>query len=169
MTACHTRFFASVCAGIVLAGGYLILSIPVQAHPLLEPRPDSAQATMAAAAMPATAKPPEGKGKSKTAFTIKATLVQYPWSFGWEGDFAATGAIKDGGEAFYVYAFGSTTGSLTLYGEKGNISISIWGSTFEVRSGTGAYANLQASGSVRERFRKVNRLSLTLEGTVVGW
>ena len=98
----------------------------------------------ATAAQPVGAAPPKEKEKSTSEFTVKANLVQWWWWTGlWIGDFTATGAIEDRGDAHYAYA----DGELYLEGEKGSMVISISGETFSVVSGTGAYEGLAATGA----------------------
>jgi hypothetical protein len=120
----------------------------------------------AIAATPALDKKPEGKGQPKTEFTIKATLIQDFYFPTWGGTFSATGAIKDSGEA----TSGTPWTGLSLYGSQGNMVISITGSAFTVVSGTGAYENLQATGSLsygRSHGKLGEVLPMTLKGTVL--
>jgi hypothetical protein len=128
-------------------------------------------AVAAITATPAFAAKPDGKGKTKTAFTVRATLTQDLLYLDWNGDFAATGAIKDGGHAFYIDIWTFPTGWLTLYGEKGDVVISITFDEFTVESGTLAYENLQASGTAHWKSNKRRPLlkTLTLNGTVLSW
>lgn len=124
---------------------------------------------VATAAQPVSAAPPEGKAKSNSEFTVKANLVQWWWWTGlWMGDFAATGAIKDRGDAGFSYDAG--TGSLTLQGEKGNIEISIAGGSFNVVSGTGAYEGLAATGAAQvseAHGGNYLKMKISLDGTVL--
>jgi hypothetical protein len=60
---------------------------------------------VASAAQPVSAAPPDGKAKPTSEFTVKANLVQWWWTGLWIGDFAATGAIKDRGDASLGYEF----------------------------------------------------------------
>ena len=125
-------------------------------------------ALAATVAKPGNTAPPESKAKVKTAFAVKASLVQDMMTYQWDGDFAATGAIKDSGDALYNESWTYPTGWLGLYGEKGYISISIFGGSFTIESGTGVYENLQGGGTAKWRQSKRNplRASVTLEGTI---
>jgi hypothetical protein len=122
-------------------------------------------ALAAAAAKPVGATPHEDKSKSKNTFTLKASLIHFPWTALWTGDFTATGAIKDRGDAFYTY-----DGPLHLEGEKGSIGISISGNTFSVASGTGAYEGLAATGSAQvseTHGGNYRKMKISLDGTVL--
>ena len=120
-----------------------------------------------ATATPAFAGKPEGKGKPKTPpdFQVETDVTHYSnyWDQYQEGAFVSTGMIDDAGPA--VEDSLDDVFLLTLSGGAGEIDVLIhvkqstvkttktgdtirkYRGSFEVVGGTGAYADLEASGS----------------------
>ncbi|MHC4402900.1 MAG: hypothetical protein ACYTG0_24840 [Planctomycetota bacterium] len=123
---------------------------------------------VATAATPIAAARPADKGKPKTPadFQVETNITHYHNGWvGWydqEGAFVSTGMIDDAGPAEEEFRYGDVI-PMTLSGEHGEIAILIYvkkvrivrnepgdpreyEGRFEVIGGTGAYANLEASG-----------------------
>jgi hypothetical protein len=154
-------------------------------------------AVAATTTTPAYGKKPAGTGKKQPDFQVETDVTHYynGW-VGWcdqEGSFVVTGMINDAGPAVE-----DSLGDLvlmTLSGEGGEIDVLIhitkftvkltetgntrkYRGTFEVVGGTGAYADLEASGSASgvEQFFWIDPVWLAeattnwqLDGFVTSW